>query len=96
LGTRDTESVLSLSKKKNGEEKKIKDDTKKRMNKIIQILGLIFNIYLVFLLISKNKGMVTNNKNTIIETNKVSTFSWLQHTSQDSNRLKILNRIGIL
>jgi NADH-quinone oxidoreductase subunit N len=63
---------------------------------IIQVLGLIFNLYLVFLLISKNNFKTFVHKNTMIETHKVSTFSWLQHTSQDSNRLKILNRIGIL
>lgn len=68
------------------------------MNMIIQILGLIFNIYLVFLLISKNNKInnYNQNKSKIATNTTFLTFSQLQHTSQDINRLKILNRIGIL
>jgi hypothetical protein len=66
------------------------------MNKIIQILGLILNIYLVFLLISKNNKIKINQPKIIASAMTYLTFSWLQHTSQDTNRLKILNRIGIL
>ena len=66
------------------------------MNKIIQIIGLILNIYLVFLLISKNNKIKINQPKIIASAMTYLTFSWLQHTSQDTNRLKILNRIGIL
>jgi cytochrome bd-type quinol oxidase subunit 2 len=70
------------------------------MNKIIQIFGLIFNIYLVFLLISKNNNININNNlnNTPLPLtffNRI-TSNWVLHTSKDTNRLKILNRIGIL
>jgi hypothetical protein len=67
------------------------------MNLIIQVIGLIFNIYLVFLLTSNS--YVNSPKRSEALINKeiiINKFSWMEHTSQDFNRLKILNRVGIL
>jgi hypothetical protein len=61
------------------------------MNLIIQVIGLIFNIYLVFLLTSNS--YVNSPKRSEALINKeiiINKFSWMEHTSQDFNRLKIL------
>lgn len=67
------------------------------MNLIIQVIGLIFNIYLVFLLTSNSYVNVPQKSEKLINKDIIiNKFSWLEHTSQDFNRLKILNKIGIL
>jgi hypothetical protein len=70
---------------------------------IIQVLGLIFNFYLVFLFITKNNSLAyiasfgqhynKSLKRGWGRLRTLSTFNWLQHTSKNA---KSLNRIGIL
>ena len=67
------------------------------MNLKIQILGLIFNIYLVFLLTSRKSHKTSSHSNVNKLQSELLIAGYTNfHTSQDKNRLKTLNRIGIL
>lgn len=63
------------------------------MNLIIQIKGLIFNLYLVFLIVS-----MKSNSNLHVATMGTSTssFSALLNRSQDHNKLRFLSKIVLI
>jgi proton-translocating NADH-quinone oxidoreductase chain N len=61
------------------------------MTFFIQIFGLIFNLYLVFLTL-KGPNNVSHNSHNLSINNKY----WLGNRHFDQNRLELLNRISIL
>lgn len=65
------------------------------MTILIQIFGLIINLYLVFLFTSRNS--MSFNTNFKVDTNKIKNKNyWLSNVHFDQNRLELLNRITIL
>lgn len=63
----------------------------------IQILGLIFNIYLIFIIITSTKKNIVKEKFNLNNTNiNINKFSFLQHLNEDHNKLLFLCKLTII
>lgn len=63
----------------------------------IQIKGLIFNIYLIFIILTSSKKSIEQDKFNLskIEIN-INKFSFLHHLNEDNNKLLFLCRLTII